>query len=88
MIDTPLNMSLRLLCWGFTSKPIESLRNLATELPLDLRKIYNAFLYTARTIINIENASIKYLAKNIKEAEDYQIDSQRLVKRKSPNFHS
>jgi hypothetical protein len=86
MFDTPLNTGIRLALGGFKSSPIESLRNLANELPPKLRRSYNNFLYTARILKNIENPSNKYLTKNIKEAEEYQIDLQCLIKRNSPNF--
>jgi hypothetical protein len=86
MFDTPLNTGIRLALGGFKSSPIESLRNLANELPPNLRRTYNNFLYTARTLKNTDNPSNKYLTKNIKEAEGYQIDLQCLVKRNSPNF--
>ncbi|KAL4136143.1 hypothetical protein QTP88_007707 [Uroleucon formosanum] len=59
---------------GFKSSPIENLRNLANEIPPDLRRTYKTILYAARTLINIENPSNKYLAKNVKEAEEHQID--------------
>jgi len=63
------------------------LRNLANEITPDLRRTYNTILYAVRTLINIENPSNKYLAKNIKEAEEYQIDLQHIiVKRKFLNF--
>ncbi|CAI6346561.1 unnamed protein product [Macrosiphum euphorbiae] len=85
MFDTPLNTGLWYALGGFKTSAIESLRNLANELPPDLRRTYNTILYAARILINIENPSNKYLDKNIKEAEEYQIDLQRLVKRKFPN---
>ncbi|KAL4144025.1 hypothetical protein QTP88_006262 [Uroleucon formosanum] len=71
MFDTPLNTGLRYTLGGFKSSPIESLRNLANEIPPDLRRTYNTILYAARTLINIENPSNKYLAKNVKEAEEH-----------------
>ncbi|KAF0769815.1 Reverse transcriptase domain-containing protein [Aphis craccivora] len=70
MFNTPLNTELRFALGAFKSSPIESLRNLANELPPDLRRTYNTLLYTARSLINIENSSNKYLAKNIKKAEE------------------
>lgn len=65
-----------------------NLRNLANELSPDIRRTYNAFLYTARSLINIENPLnlekyLIYLEKNIKEDEEYYLDLQYLVKRKS-----
>uniref|UniRef100_A0A2S2P219 RNA-directed DNA polymerase n=1 Tax=Schizaphis graminum TaxID=13262 RepID=A0A2S2P219_SCHGA len=86
MFDTPLNMGLRFALGAFKSSPIESLRNLANKLPPDLRRTYNTLLYTARSLINIENTSNKYLAKKIKKAEEYHIDLQHLVKTKPPSF--
>jgi hypothetical protein len=80
-IDTPLNTGIRFSLGCFKSSPIKSLRNLANELPSDIRRKYNIFLYTARLLISIENPSSKYLAKNIKEAKEYHIDLQHRVKR-------
>jgi hypothetical protein len=73
MFDTSLNTGLRFALRAFKSSSIESLRNLASELLPDLRRTYNTLLYTARSLINIENSSNKYLAKNIKKAEEYEM---------------
>lgn len=42
MFDTPLNTGIRFALGGFKSSPIESLRNLANELPPDIKITYNS----------------------------------------------
>jgi len=86
MFDTPLNTGLRFALGAFKSSPIESLRNSANDLPPDLRRTYNTLLYTARSLINIENPSNKYLVKNVKKPEEYHINLQHLVKTKPLSF--
>jgi hypothetical protein len=86
IFDTPLNTAIHFSLGYFKSSPIESLRNLANELPLDLRITYNTFLYTTRLFINNKKPFQQIPSKNIKEAEEYHINLQHLVKRKSQNI--
>ncbi|KAF0703491.1 putative RNA-directed DNA polymerase, partial [Aphis craccivora] len=59
MIQTKLNTAIRLSIGGFKSSPIESIRNIANEIPSNLRREKLLLLYCARTKRNINNPANK-----------------------------
>jgi len=59
MVQTKLNTAIRLSIGGFKSSPIESIRNIANEIPPNLRREKLLLLYCARTKRNINNPAIK-----------------------------
>lgn len=68
MIQTKLNTAIRLSIGGFKSSPIESIMNIANEIPSNLRREKLLLLYCARTKRNINNPAIKVTNKYIHEA--------------------
>lgn len=68
IIESLLNTSLRLALGVFRSNPIENLRNLATEAPLELRKIEMSLRYVLKITKNKENPANNHIKPLIKYA--------------------
>lgn len=66
IIESSLNTSLRLALGVFCSSPIESLKNLATEAPPELRKIEMSLFYALKITKNKENRANNHIKSLIK----------------------
>jgi len=86
MVQTKLNTAIRLSIGGFKSSPIESIRNIANEIPPNLRREKLLLLYCARTQRNINNPAIKVINTYIQEAEKDNIKINNILERKPYNF--
>jgi hypothetical protein len=68
IIQTELNIAIRLSIGGFKSSPIESIRNITNEIPPGLRKEKLLLLYCVRTKRNTNNPANKAINTYIQEA--------------------
>ncbi|XP_060880770.1 uncharacterized protein LOC132952480 [Metopolophium dirhodum] len=82
MVQTKLNTAIRLSIGGFKSSPIESIRNIANEIPPNLRREKLLLLYCARTKRNINNPAIKVINAHIQQAEKENIKINNILERK------
>lgn len=80
IVDTTFNTSIRLAIGAFRSSPIESIRNLAFEPPLELRKIERTLMYAANITRNPDNPANKHIGDFTEYAKDYEVDLSSLIK--------
>lgn len=74
IIETTANTSIRLAIGAFRSSPIECMRNLAMEIPPELRRTEQSLIYAANISINTQNPANKHIERSIEEAEKLQIN--------------